>query len=94
MSPDLHPKSFGTFEKQAPAPITLAKKVLALDVVPFQRKLGAYLAKENGSSLLWDIISVFHSLAKQAQREGGTAFLFYCMPDSCIVFGCNSKMAI
>ena len=48
--------------------------------------------QENGSSLLCDVISVFHSRAKQAQTEGESfPFFFYQIPDSCIVIGCNKK---
>jgi len=46
--------------------------------------------QENESSSLFDIISGFHSRAKQAQT-GRESFLFYRMPDTttadaCIVF--------
>ena len=47
--------------------------------------------QENGSSLLCDVISVFHSRAKQAQTEGESSLSFYKMPYSFIVFGCNNK---
>ena len=43
--------------------------------------------QENGSSLLCDVISVFHSRAKQAQTERERELSFYKMPYSCIVFG-------
>ena len=54
------------------------------DVVPFQRKevgrfFGPWMAiiQENGSSLLCDVISVFHSCAKQTQtKRDAVAFFF------------------
>ena len=71
-------------------------RIFPLDVVPFQSKeVGGFFdtwttIQENGSSLLFDVMSVFHSHAKQAQTERDS-FLFYRMPDSCIAFGCNNK---
>ena len=60
------------------------------------RKLGTILAHgqqfRNGSTLLCDVISVFHSCAKQTKtKRDAVAFFFYKMPDSCIIFGCNNK---
>jgi len=64
--------------------------------VPFQSKevgcfFGPWTAVQgSGSGSLFDIVSGFHSRAKQAQT-GRESFLFYRMPDTttadaCIVF--------
>lgn len=66
------------------------------DVIPFQSKEVGCLfgpwttVQKNGSSLLCDVISVFHSCTKQGQTKRDS-FLFYRMPESCFVFGCNTK---
>ena len=93
----LTPKIFPRKLTFATALSTVAKKFLALFfflqmMYPLKaRTLGAFLpgttVEENGSSLVCDVISVFHL----AQTEREIVFFCYRMPDSCIVFGCNNK---